>query len=194
MVYISKRNRRKEKEKQTAADNRRELIAAGFKRRDLLKMGLLTSAGMLIPKKGLSARPLNTRGSFDDDEPNSPPTTPFQELMPRLPVLQQVPLASLNPQPTAAPQPQFGEARTVTHQAFADFPPQRYYEMSEHLAYLRVAPEGELPLQPLWTFNGTTPGPLIVERYGPLGQPKKGSVLLRLRNNLPANNGGFGLP
>src|ERR687897_1344879 len=97
MAYISKRNLRKEKEKQIAANNRRELIAAGFKRRDLLKMGLLTSAGMLIPKKGLSARPLNTRGSFDDDEPNSPQTTPFQELMPRLPVLPQVPLSSLNP-------------------------------------------------------------------------------------------------
>ena len=78
MAYISKRNRKKEKEKQTAADNRRELIAAGFKWRDLLKMGLLTSAGMLIPKKGLSAHPLNTRGSFDDDEPNSPDTTPWQ--------------------------------------------------------------------------------------------------------------------
>ena len=61
MAYISKRNRRKEKEKQTAANNRAELIAAGFKRRDLLKMGLLTSAGMLIPKKGLSAHPLNTQ-------------------------------------------------------------------------------------------------------------------------------------
>ena len=70
MPYISKRNRKKEREKQTAANNRRELIAAGFKRRDLLKMGLLTSAGMLIPKKGLSARPLNSMGAFDDDEPS----------------------------------------------------------------------------------------------------------------------------
>ena len=66
--------------------------------------------------------------------------------------------------------------------------------MSQHLAYLRVAPESELPLQPLWTFNGNVPGPLIVERYGVLGRPVDGSVLLRLRNNLPANNGGFGLP
>src|SRR5688500_20005633 len=123
MAYISKRNRRKEKEKQTAANNRAELIAAGFKRRDLLKMGLLTSAGLLIPKKGLSAHPLNTRGSFDDDEPNSPNTTPFQELMPRLPVLQPVPLSSLNPAPTAAPNQDAGEARTVAHQAFAQFPP-----------------------------------------------------------------------
>ena len=56
MAYISKRNRKKEKEKQTAADNRRELIAAGFKRRDLLKMGLLTSAGMLINESRPRAR------------------------------------------------------------------------------------------------------------------------------------------
>ena len=148
MAYISKRNRRKEKDKQTAANNRAELIAAGFKRRDLLKMGLLTSAGMLIPKKGLSAHPLNTRGSFDDDVPNSPNTTPFQELMPRLPVLQPVSLASLNPQPTAAPQPDFGEARTVAHQAFAQFPPQRYYEMSQHLAFVNMGLPSELPAQP----------------------------------------------
>jgi FtsP/CotA-like multicopper oxidase with cupredoxin domain len=192
MAYISKRNRKKEKEKQTAANNRAELIAAGFKRRDLLKMGLLTSAGMLIPKKGLSAHPLNTRGSFDDDEPNSPDTTPWQDELPRLPVLQ--PVAALNPAPQKYPNTPAGEARTVAHQAWDDFPPLRYYEMSQHLAYLRVAPEGELPLQPLWTFNGHSPGPLIVERYGPLGQPELGSALLRLRNNLPENNGGFGLP
>src|SRR6185436_11849715 len=111
MAYISKRNRKKEKDRQTAANNRAELIAAGFKRRDLLKMGLLTSAGMLIPKKGLSAHPLNTSGSFYDDEPNSPPTTPFQENMPRLTVKQPIPLASLNPQPTAAPNTGAGEAR-----------------------------------------------------------------------------------
>ena len=87
MAYISKRNRRKEKERQTAANNRRELIAAGFKRRDLLKMGLLTSAGMLIPKKGLSAHPINSAGFGRTTIPNSPPTTPFQDNMPRLQVL-----------------------------------------------------------------------------------------------------------
>jgi FtsP/CotA-like multicopper oxidase with cupredoxin domain len=192
MAYISKRNRKKEKDKQTAANNRAELIAAGFKRRDLLKMGLLTSAGMLIPKKGLSAHPLNTRGSFDDDEPNSPDTTPFQELMPRLQVLQ--PVAALNPAPQKYPNTGAGEARTVAHQAWDDFPPLRYYEMSQHLAYVRMGLEGELPLQPVWTFNGVTPGPMIVERYGAQGHPEDGSVLLRLRNNLPQNNGGFGLP
>lgn len=193
MAYISKRNRRREKDKQTAANNRRELIAAGFKRRDLLKMGLLTSAGMLIPKKGLSAHPL-TRSGFvlPDDEPNSPPTTPFAENMPRLQVLQTVP--ALYPMPQKIPNTAAGEARTVDHQAFDQFPPLRYYEMSEQAGSVFVAPQGELPAQPIWGFNGITPGPMIVETYGVLGSPQNGSVLLRLRNNLPLNNGGFGLP
>src|SRR5687767_4529121 len=119
MAYVSKRNRKRERDKQTAANNRRELIEAGFKRRDLLKMGLLTSAGMLIPKKGLSAHP-RTRSGFllDDDEPNSPDTTiPFSQDMPRLTVLQPVPVAALGaPLPGKNPQP--GEARTVPHQAW----------------------------------------------------------------------------
>ena len=51
MAYISKRNLRKEKEKQTAADNRRELIAAGFKRRDLLKIGTAYQCGYADPEK-----------------------------------------------------------------------------------------------------------------------------------------------
>ena len=43
-------------EMQAAAKNRREFIAAGLGRRDLMKMGLLTAAGTLLPIKGLSAR------------------------------------------------------------------------------------------------------------------------------------------
>jgi FtsP/CotA-like multicopper oxidase with cupredoxin domain len=193
MAYVSRRNRKREKEKETAANNRRELIAAGFKRRDLLKMGLLTSAGMLIPKKGLSAYPVTRSGLvLPDDEPNSPPTTPFVENMPRLSVL--APVASLTPAPTAAPNTAAGEARTVAHQAFAQFPPLRYYEMSQQAGLVSVAPFNELPLQPIWGFNGVTPGPMIVERYGVLGSPQQGSILVRQRNNLPFDNGGFGLP
>lgn len=191
MAYISKRNRRKEKERQTAANNRSELIAAGFKRRDLLKMGLLTSAGMLIPKKGLSAHPITSAGMVFDD-PQSPPTTPFVENMPRLQVL--APVASLTPAPTAVPNTAAGEGRTETHQAFALYPPQRYYEMSQQQGTVLMAPAGELPPQTIWGFNGITPGPLIVERYGVLGSPGNGSILVRQRNNLPTNNGGFGFP
>ncbi len=191
MANISRRNRRREKEKQTAANNRRELIAAGFKRRDLLKMGLLTSAGMLIPKKGLSAHPITSSGFvLPDDDPDSPNTTPFVENMPRLQVL--APVASLTPAPTAAPNTAAGEARTVPHQAFAQFPPLRFYEMSQQQGIVSMSPD--LPPQTIWGFNGITPGPMIVERYGPLGSPQLGSVLVRQRNNLPVNNGGFGLP
>jgi hypothetical protein len=112
--------------------------------------------------------------------------------MPRLTVLQPVPV--LNPLPQKLPNMGQGEARTVAHQAFDQFPPQRYYEMSQQAGSVLMAPFGELPAQTIWGFNGITPGPLIVERYGTLGNPGAGSVLLRLRNNLPVNNGGFGLP
>jgi FtsP/CotA-like multicopper oxidase with cupredoxin domain len=193
MPYISKRNRRREKEKQTAAKNRQELIAAGFRRRDLMKMGLLTTAGMLIPKKGLSAHPRSRSGLLlDDDEPNSPETTAFAENMPRLQVLQPVP--ALFPAPQKLPNTGAGEARTEPHQAFDQFPPLRYYQLSEELGSVFMAPIGELPAQPIWGFNGITPGPMIVERYGVLGSPQNGSVLVRIKNNLPLNNGGFGLP
>ena len=194
MAYLSKRNRKREKERQIAAKNRRELIAAGFvKRRDLLKLGLITSAGMLIPKKGLSAHPRTRSGLLlPDDEPNSPPTTPFSELMPRLPVLQPVP--ALFPAPQKNPNTAAGEARTEPHQAWDDFPPLRYYELSEQEGSVFMAPIGELPAQSIWGFNGITPGPLFVERYGVLGSPQAGSVLVRIKNNLPLNNGGFGLP
>src|SRR5688572_24259877 len=52
MANISKRNRRRERELQNAAKNRREIIAAQLSRRDMMKAGLLTSAGYLIHKNG----------------------------------------------------------------------------------------------------------------------------------------------
>ena len=54
MAFISKRNRRREKEEHQALNNRLELVKAGFRRRDLMKMGLMTGAGVLIPKLGLT--------------------------------------------------------------------------------------------------------------------------------------------
>ena len=193
MANISHRNLKREKESEIAARNRRELIAAGLNRRDLMKMGLLTAAGMLISKKGLSAHPRSRSGlALADDHPVSPTTTPFVDDMPRLPVLK--PVASLTPAPTVAPNTAAGEARTVSHQAYKQFPPLRFYELSQRAGLVRMAPANELPLQPIWGFNGITPGPLIVERYGVLGSPKRGSILVRQRNQLPFDNGGFGLP
>jgi FtsP/CotA-like multicopper oxidase with cupredoxin domain len=183
MAYISKRNRALEKQREVAAKNRRELIAEGFNRRDLLKMGLLTSAGLLIPKSGLSARPLGSAGYFDNT-PQSPPTTPFVETMPRMQVLQPIPLSALNPAPTIAPNNAQGEGRTVAHQAYTEFPPQKYYEMIQQVTTGNVSPD--LPTQTLWGYNGIVPGPMIVARYG---EP----ILVRQRNQLPVQgNNGFG--
>ena len=44
------------KEMANARKNRKELVAEHFNRRDLMKMGLLTGAGYLVNKSGLSAR------------------------------------------------------------------------------------------------------------------------------------------
>ena len=53
-----KRDKTREKASIVAAKNRRELIAAGLNRRDMLKMGLLTSAGMLIPMVAVLGVPM----------------------------------------------------------------------------------------------------------------------------------------
>src|SRR5687768_10538833 len=186
MANISKINRRAEKEKQQAARNRREIIAAGLSRRDMIKMGLLTSAGLLVPMSGLSVRARSSAGRLLYDSgsgsgPSSPPMTPFAQPFTRMTVKQ--PVASLNPQPSVIPNQLAGEGRTISHQALQMFPPVKYYEVEQRLSNIVTHPE--LDPQPLWGFDGLVPGPLYVERYG---KP----VLVRNRNNLPANNGGFG--
>ena len=64
MAHFSKRNRRREREADQARQNRREIIAAQLSRREMMQMGLLTGAGFLIPRKGLSARPITRSGLY----------------------------------------------------------------------------------------------------------------------------------
>ncbi|HEV2705839.1 MAG TPA: multicopper oxidase domain-containing protein [Pyrinomonadaceae bacterium] len=182
MAFISKRNRKRERDRQIAAKNRRELVAAHLDRRELLKMGLLTSAGLLVPKVGLSARPLTSAG-YRNDEPQSPPTTPFVDNLPLAQVLAPVP--SLLPTPTRLPNAPL-EQRTVAHQDWFGHPPQKFYEMVQaETSGIMVSPD--LPGQTLWTFNGQTPGPQIVARYG---EP----ILVRQKNQLPLHGAdGFGM-
>ena len=196
MSNISKRNRRRERELRNAAKNRREIIAARLNRRDMIKAGLLTSAGYLIQKNGLSARAqFSGGGSFGSDcdrrwydrsggngTPVSPPTTPFVEPLPIPPIAQSV--ASLSPAPTVTPNTAAGEARTRPHQALTTLPPQKFYEVHQREQLISMHPA--LPLQRLWTYNGFVPGPTYVARYG---EP----ILVRNFNDLPNDNGGFGL-
>src|SRR5262247_913283 len=82
MSNISKKDRKKEKEAQIAARNRRELIAAQLSRRDMMRMGLLTASGMLVAKYGLSARAASGASGSLVNNPVSPPTTPFKVPLP----------------------------------------------------------------------------------------------------------------
>src|SRR5258707_183334 len=82
-VFGEKVSRARYKEMLVAAENRRELIAAGLtSRRDLFKMGLLTAGGMLVAKAGLRSRAYGqtTNGGsnpkwFPNKSPAHPVTT-----------------------------------------------------------------------------------------------------------------------
>jgi FtsP/CotA-like multicopper oxidase with cupredoxin domain len=165
--------------------NRQELVRAGLTtRRDLLKLGLLTGAGYLVAKHGLSSRVFAS-------EVKSPPTRAFIEPLPIAPVKR--PLAhgasDLTPFPTIQPNNAGGEGRTRAHQAFTrfpgrfTFPPSVAYQVRQREARVFVSPD--LPEQRLWGFDGMVPGPTYHARYGE-------DILVRNRNELPADNGGFG--
>src|SRR5215831_7930299 len=143
--------------------NRIEIVKAGLKRRDLLKMGLLTSAGFLVAKSGLSSRGYaKGNDNAPPAPPPSPPTTEFVEPLQIMPVKQ--PVTSLSPAPTAAPNTSAGEGRTRAHQAFAQFPPKKLYTRIAQAASLSM--HRELPSQSVWTYDGTLPGPTFVAKYG----------------------------
>ena len=198
-----------------AAKNRRELIAAGLtSRRDLLKMGLLTAGGMLVAKSGLSARAgqqtqtnnppssgLNTSpGTNQNCVPGnqlaSPPTRPFIQALPIMPLAQRV--VSLSPTPTENPNVGAGEVRAASFQAplidASRFPvvPGVLYSIRQRQFVTHQHPD--LPLQTVWGFDDGTgtrsPGPTYQAFYG---RPQ----LTRNINSLPSiaekNNTGFGM-
>jgi FtsP/CotA-like multicopper oxidase with cupredoxin domain len=163
-----------------AARNRRELVAAGFTRKELLRMGLLTAGGMLVAKSGLSARAA-LAGGGPGDGPISPPTTPFKV---PLPIPGQIdmrseaasPITALSPGPQAAPNTAAGEGRTRAHQSFDRFRPKVGAVVTQRLGQHSFHPE--LPLQTVSGYDGVFPGPTFLARYG---QP----ALVRMINQLP---------
>src|SRR5258708_35028766 len=95
-VFGEKVSRARYREMLKAAENRRELIAAGLtSRRDLFKMGLLTASGMLAAKGGLSSRAYGQTVNggakpkcFSQKQPGRPPNTPLLLTPPIHPVAQ----------------------------------------------------------------------------------------------------------
>lgn len=176
---------------------RQELVEAGLTRRDLMKAGMLTSAGFLVTDKGLPRELLSTSalGAL-------PPITPFVEPLPIPPIL---PVRTLDPAPTNDPNrainPLTGlpfEGRTERHQSRNLFPPRQFFA-TRMAANPNVIVHPALPAQTLWGFNlggdnldtdpARSPGPTIVTRYGT-------PAIVRRFNQLPppSENGGFGVP
>jgi FtsP/CotA-like multicopper oxidase with cupredoxin domain len=96
------------REAENARKNRWDIIKAHSQgqvsRRDLIKMGILTGAGLLIPMNGLSPF---ARSVFADSIPTGLPPSPlfgvadFSTPMPRFDVLPRQPVSVLSPAPTA---------------------------------------------------------------------------------------------
>jgi hypothetical protein len=77
---------------ENARKNRLEIVKAGLSRRELFKMGLLTTAGYLIPKNGLSAWATNGCSPGQCQLGCSPPIAPFLDPLYVPPVLPARPL------------------------------------------------------------------------------------------------------
>ena len=215
-VFGEKVSKRRFKEMCDAANNRRELIAAGLtSRRDLFKMGLLTAGGMLIAKSGLSARaqtqtnnppssgsntsPGTNQNCVPGNQTASPQTRPFIDPLTVMPLAQKV--AALNPAPTENPNTGAGEVRAAPFQApLIDpnrFPvvPATLYNIHQRQFTTRQTSDTALPAQTLWGFDdgsgARSPGPTYQAFYG---RPQ----ITRNTNSLPnvtqKNNTGFGFP
>src|SRR5262249_55406969 len=168
-----------------ARKNRVELIDAKLTRRDLFKLGLLTGAGYLVTKVGLSSRAAGAGG-----RPQSPATTPWVEELPVPPVASPVPVSVLGPAPTQELNAAAGEqGRLNPHQHWNFYSPA---DTEHYLIENRVTMASwhrELPLDECWCFNGLFPGPRIHARHDR-------SVLVRFRNLLPSldQHVGYGRP
>jgi FtsP/CotA-like multicopper oxidase with cupredoxin domain len=101
------RQRDAERARRNRAEIVRELSWGRISRRDLIKMGLFTSAGMLAPIGGLNPFVGTTYGQTVYDIPTGMPrsplfgATPFTQPMPRFDVLPRLPVSSLRPYPQA---------------------------------------------------------------------------------------------
>jgi len=157
-------------------------------RRTALKAGIAGAIGATALTR---TEPARAQAVF----PASPPTTPWMEAMPVQTPKTGITVsnaAQLNAALTnvgVSPLPGInavaGEAGRNPHQAWTRFPPRVFYEMRVQQANHQFHPQ--LPPSSIWGFDGQIPGPLFHARYG---QP----ILVRIRNELPANAAGPGSP
>jgi FtsP/CotA-like multicopper oxidase with cupredoxin domain len=155
-----------------------------------MKFGMLAAAGLWLPRPTgtawshqSSACPISERVKEIADrilgDAKSPCTRPFAVPMPIPPVQRPVPL--LDPVPGKDPGTHPQEGRRLSHQQFEALfqdpaHPVTYYEVRQQQFLHSFHPD--LPMQPIWGFNGHSPGPVYHGRYG---HP----IILRNWNLLP---------
>jgi FtsP/CotA-like multicopper oxidase with cupredoxin domain len=217
-IFGEKVSKARWKQMLNAQKNRQEIIRAGLSRRELFRLGLLTGAGYLVAKSGLSAWAAEC-GPGQCQLGCSPATTPFLDPLPIMPVLPERALADpgFSPPPQECPNnagnPATGlpfEGRgqfngvlqpgTDCFQFFQRFPPQKFFisRMREN-ANFSITSDPGIPNQTIWGFNqggedpltdpAIFPAPTVVSRY-------QTPILIRRFNELPPQNqnGGFGVP
>jgi len=172
-IYLPKdASRASVKEAENARKNRAEIVKAfshgKVSRRDLIKWGLISSAGALAPIHGLNPFVTSAHGQVPTGTPRSPlnGVQPFSTAMPRFDVIDRKPIISGQPHPFGAivptaqanQTPQLLDSALVggatnlygpiegrpggpiwAHQQFTKFPPQIAIEMSQAGAQANTA-------------------------------------------------------
>lgn len=148
-------------------------------RRNFFKSAVVSaSAGALSAGSGSAA----AWGSYGGSGTGTPPTTtPFVEPLPVSGPKQA--LSVLNP--PAQEYPQVNEAGRDPHQRWSTFLPKKFYEV--HVCEQMHSFHRELPLQPIWGYDGTLPGPTFAAQ---VGEP----IVVRFYNDLADTAYGFGSP
>jgi FtsP/CotA-like multicopper oxidase with cupredoxin domain len=181
---------------------RQELVKAGLTRRDLVKLGVLTTGGvgggLVFADKSLADG--GSLGSLPNLEP-------FVQELRRLEVLPRRDAGFLNPTPTIGPNPDVLpdtggiEGRSEPHQSQEVFGVDQYFQ-TRMAANPKSIIHPKLPAQTFWGFNKggadlspdgddppLSPGPILVMTH------LQAAVVRRI-NQLPPpeQNGGFGVP
>jgi FtsP/CotA-like multicopper oxidase with cupredoxin domain len=171
------------REAENARKNRLEIVKAHSQgqitRRDLMKWGLVTAGGLLLPMSGLSPFARSTYGSIPTGAPRSPlfGVQAFSAPMPRFDVLPRNPVSTLNPAPLAeANQTQRNVAAILggrtgpiegrppgpiwAHQRFTQFPPKIATEVSQAQAQTNTIYNPQVPSSLNSGINPAAPIPL----------------------------------
>ena len=200
MYLSSKASRARLREAENARSNRLEILKAlsqgQITRRDLLKLGLITAGGLLVPIHGLSpfARSAYASDSIPTGLPRSPlfGVQPFTQPMPRFDVLPRHPEPGfLNPAPTAqanttqkpVPAVLGGGTGPIegrppgpiwAHQRWDQFPPHVAVEVTQEGAKVNTAYSPQVPPH---LNSGIDPGAGLRPRFHP-DLPDQGPLAL----------------